>query len=43
MVMTQRLSMSLMGKLALSYDVKGVDGGCEDVDLHAVVFLSLDG
>jgi len=42
-VMTQRVSMSLMGRLALSNNVKGVAGGWEDVDLHAVVFLSFDG
>jgi len=35
--------MSLMGRLALIDDVKGVDGGCEDVDLYAVVLMSLDG
>jgi len=35
--------MPLMGRLALSDNVKGVGGGCEDVDLHVVVFLSFDG
>jgi len=35
--------MSLMGRLALSNNVKGVAGGWEDMDLHAVVFLSFDG
>jgi len=35
--------MSLMGQLALSDDVKGVDASCKDVDLNAVVLMSLDG